>query len=639
MYSVIMVFSDFLQRMVKAGLPALVLVFCTTAHGQTIRADVASAKAHPRLLLPAGEENAVKANISRSAEWGKMHQAILAECDHLLSVPPVERKMIGRRLLGTSREALRRIFYLSYAWRLTGDKKYFTRCEQEMLAVTAFTDWNPSHFLDVGEMSLAVAIGYDWLYPSLSATSRNTIATALIEKGINPSLDEAHSNNWWLRGTNNWNQVCNTGVAYAAAAVAELQPELAGRILERSVKSIQLSMKVYAPDGNYPEGYSYWAYGTSYNVFMISMLEQLFATDYGLSQAPGFSGTAAYYENMVGGSGKSFNYSDAGPGAEGVQPAMFWFAEKQKQPGLLWQEKQNMTRGRYITGSNRLLPAAMVWGRNIDMSQVSAPEQRSWTGDGENPVALMRTGWQSAWDVFVGFKGGTPGTSHAHMDAGSFVMDALGVRWSADLGMQNYETLESKGLKIWTMTQESDRWKVFRYNNFSHSTLTVNGVLQNMKGRAFIIKHNADTLFTRAVMDISQLYAGRLVSAQRGIAIVDKKYVRVRDEVETGDSTCTIRWAMLTPAAVAGIQQHQMQLVQQETKRLTLQVVGLPKEVVLKTWPANPPPAAYDAANEGMVLVGFEVVVPPHTKKAFDVLLLPGQEALKETDLKALTQW
>lgn len=624
--------------MIKAALPVIALVAAQAVHAQTPGAD-AVLKAHPRLLLPEAEEKAVKANIARSPEWAKMHQAILAECGRIVGLPPVERKMIGRRLLGTSREALRRIFFLSYAWRLTGDKKYFARCEQEMLAVAAFADWNPTHFLDVGEMSLAVAIGYDWLYPQLSATSRATLSEALIQKGITPSLDEGHTNNWWLTGTNNWNQVCNTGEAFAAVAVWEQQPQLAARILRRSVKSIQLSMKVYAPEGNYPEGYSYWAYGTSYNVFMISMLEQLFGTDYGLSQQTGFAGTAAYYENMVGGSGKSFNYSDAGGGAEGVQSAMFWFAEKQQKNSLLWQEKQNMNKGRYMTGSNRLLPAAMVWGRNIDMGKVTAPEEKAWVGDGTNPVALMRSGWQSAGDLFVGFKGGTPSTTHAHMDVGSFVMDAQGVRWSADLGMQNYETLESKGLKIWTMTQESERWKVFRYNNFSHSTLTVNGKLQRMKGKGVIIKHAADTLFTRAVMDMSALYAEQLVSAQRGIALVDKKYVTVRDEVETGDSVCTIRWAMLTPATVAGINKNQMQLVQGGDKKLLLQVQGLPENVVLQTWPANPPPNSYDASNEGMVLVGFEVVVPPHTKKAFEVLLVPGQEAVTAAVQKALQQW
>jgi hypothetical protein len=79
-------------------------------------------------------------------------------------------------LLQVSRESLRRIFYLSYAWRLTHKKKFLDRGEDELLTASRFQDWNPSHFLDVAEMTMAVAIGYDWLYNDLSPKSREVIS-------------------------------------------------------------------------------------------------------------------------------------------------------------------------------------------------------------------------------------------------------------------------------------------------------------------------------------------------------------------------------------------------------------------------------------------------------------------------------
>ncbi len=108
-----------------------------------------------------------------------MQQAIINESDNLISVAPVERIQIGRRLLDKSREALRRLFFLSYAYRTTGEQKYFDRAEQELLKISGFSDWNPSHFLDVAEMTMAVAIGYDWLYDKLSPGSRATIKEAI----------------------------------------------------------------------------------------------------------------------------------------------------------------------------------------------------------------------------------------------------------------------------------------------------------------------------------------------------------------------------------------------------------------------------------------------------------------------------
>jgi hypothetical protein len=57
----------------------------------------------------------------------------------------------------------------------------------------------------------------------------------------------------FFKNSNNWNQVCNGGLISAAIAVFEAMPERAKQVIERSVKSNELPMKTYAPDGNYPE--------------------------------------------------------------------------------------------------------------------------------------------------------------------------------------------------------------------------------------------------------------------------------------------------------------------------------------------------------------------------------------------------
>src|SRR5258708_16624217 len=97
-----------------------------------------------------------------------MQQGIIDESDRLLCVPPVERIQIGRRLLDKSREALRRLFFLSYAYRTNGGLKYLQRAEKEMLPIAPFSDCNPPHFLDVAEMTVPTSIGYHSLYNKLS---------------------------------------------------------------------------------------------------------------------------------------------------------------------------------------------------------------------------------------------------------------------------------------------------------------------------------------------------------------------------------------------------------------------------------------------------------------------------------------
>lgn len=236
---------------------------------------------HPRILLLNGEEAGIQQRIRADTTWAKIHRAMLTECDHIGTLPVLNRVLEGRRLLSVSREALRRIFFLAYAWRMTRNLAYRQRAEQELLAVCAFSDWNPSHFLDVAEMTMGVAIGYDWLYDDLPASARTTIRDALLTKGIEPSLDP--KNNGWLTNTNNWNQVCNAGMSYGALAIYEDRPDLAQSVIDRAVKTIVLPMGEYAPDGAYPEGYGYWGYGTSFNVLFISATEKLFGQDYDLS--------------------------------------------------------------------------------------------------------------------------------------------------------------------------------------------------------------------------------------------------------------------------------------------------------------------------------------------------------------------
>ena len=171
------------------------------------------------------------------------------------------------------------------AYHLTGDPRHAERCEQEMLAVARFSDWNPSHFLDVAEMTFALAIGYDWLYDQLGEASRDEIRKAIVEKGVSLPFETPHKG--WVTARNNWGQVCHGGMTAGALAVLEDEPDLAARRSTTRCTTCTLSMAAYAPKGSYPEGPGYWAYGTSYNVVLIDVLESVLGSDFGLSQCAG----------------------------------------------------------------------------------------------------------------------------------------------------------------------------------------------------------------------------------------------------------------------------------------------------------------------------------------------------------------
>jgi hypothetical protein len=604
------------------------------AQSERIRAD-AKLPAHPRILLLRGEEQRITRELATDSTRQIIHRAIITGADELRSLPPIERIQIGRRLLDKSREGLRRLFLLSYAARLTGDTSYVRRAEREMLAIAAFKDWNPSHFLDVAEMTMGMAIGYDWLHDELPDSSRAVIRAAIVSKGLQPSLDPQF--NSWLRVSNNWNQVCNAGMAYGAMAVYEDQPELARSVINRAIETVVLPMADYAPDGAYPEGYGYWDYGTSFNVMLLGAIERLFGQDFGLSTQPGFLVTGGYMANMAGPTLAGWNYADAGAGG-GFHPAMFYFAEKTRDAGLLWTERANLMRSdARRLARNRLLPAAMIFGRGIDVGHPAPPTSTTWSGNGKQPVVMMRTSWTDPRAIFVGMKGGSAGDNHAHMDAGSFVMEADGVRWAMDFGADDYNQLETAGVDLWTRTQSSQRWQVFRYNNMAHNTLTVNDSLHVMSGRATITAMSSAPAFMHGVVDLSPVFAGSLVKATRGVAIVDSAYVVIRDEIETLDRPATVRWNMVTPATVRITGPGSAELTK-DGKTLLVRV-SEPAGVTMKTW-STTPAHAYDSPNPGTSMIGFETTLPARSTRALTVQLVPAKAAARATrTMLPLDRW
>ena len=621
-------------RLFRTWFPVIIMLACSFIVQAQLKhlPNEINLPPHPRILMFADDEQKIKTNIAADPVWSGIHQSIIDECDKFIAIPVSERIVEGRRLLGVSREVLRRVFYLSYAYRMTGQDKYADRAEKEMLAVSSFSDWNPSHFLDVAEMTIAVSIGYDWLFNKLSPASRETIKKAILQKGLDPSLNSR--NNGWLQGSSNWNQVCNGGMTYGALAVFEDIPEFSKMIIDRAVESIKIPIKEYAPDGAYPEGYGYWDYGTSFNIMFLAAIEKIWKTDFALSQAPGFMNTGEYIAHMTGTTGNCFNYADNGLGGS-MHPTMFWFAHKTNDKSILWDQRKYIENGRSFT-HDRLLPGVLIWGSGIRIAEVVHPTTCMWVGGGITPVALMRTSWTDPNALFVGFKGGRASSSHAHMDAGSFIMEANGVRWASDFGPQDYHSLETEGVDLWNMSQNSQRWQVFRYNNYVHNTLTVNNQLHTVNGNADFASWSSNSSFMHVVSDMSALFEGQLSRSVRGVAIVNGQYVVVRDEVTAASSEATIRWTMMTTTNVAIKGKNTVEL-RKDGKRMTLQVAE-PAGVTMKTW-STASTNGYDALNPGTTLVGFEVKAPAGTSVALTVKLIPQNAKNTGAKVQELNAW
>lgn len=586
--------------------------------------------AHPRLFLSDVELPALRQRTELDPVWRRFRDGVIAKADAMLATGPVERVLIGRRLLDKSRTCLERVLNLGLAWRLTGERRYFERARTELLAVAGFEDWNPVHFLDTAEMSHAVGLGYDWFWPALSEDDRAHLRAALITKGLEVSVTRRS----WFAGVNNWNQVCNGGVTVGALALAESEPELAAKIIARAVNVVPNAMREYAPDGAYPEGPSYWGYGTTYNVILIDALLTALGTDFGLSQQPGFLATADYQLHVFGPTGLAFNYSDSARGDESVLPAMFWLASARRAPQLLWSEWAKLDDPRFTaTGwhNDLIFPLLMLW-TSPDLRRPDRPPVLSWTGHGMTPVACHRSSWEPD-ATYVAIKGGTPTAGHAHMDIGSFVMEADGERWADDLGRQEYNSLESRGIDPWGKAQDAQRWKIFRLGPAAHNVLMVDGRPQRVEGRSPIVVGKPN----RTVVQLDPTYEGQLRQARRGAELRADRTVLVQDEVTALDQPAAIRWAMVTPADVR-VDGPGRATLTQHGKTLRLRVIE-PAGATLKIYPTDPPPADYDAPNPGTRMIGFEISVPAAQSRRLMVHLVPGSSQPTSVALQPLAEW
>lgn len=506
-------------------------------------------KDSPRLVLNQEIDKVLKGKLKTDPVVQNIYQAIKMNAEEVLQKPFLERIKIGRRLLSVSREMLYRINMLGMVYNVEKDPKILQRIDGEVKAVCQFTDWNPSHYLDVGEMSMAVAFALDWTAGALPESTIDLALDALIEKGIKPSYDtSSRSNTWWINGNNNWNQVCNGGMIAASIAIAERDPELAATTIKRSIDGLPHALDEYGPDGVYPEGSTYWGYGTVFSVVTNAMLESAFGTDFGLGDYPAFKESAVFRVLMNTPSGWYYNFADCGDKrSQNGDITLAWFASKSGDE--IFYERNRLLRSPSKIGKLRRLDGAgLVWLSQYEKT-IESDLPKAWRGEGSNPIAVFTGGSSDPYTYYFGGKGGRGTVNHGNMDGGSFIFELNGVRWVMDPGNQNYNDLEKVGFDLWNKSQDSQRWTLLNKGNFGHSTLSVNNQLHVVDGKATITDFKeGDT--PQVTFDLSPTFKGQLKSAQRTFTKDGQVSLMIDDKIEISNETEIITWQLMTTMEV-----------------------------------------------------------------------------------------
>lgn len=582
----------------------LTLSFCTpTIHGQVVTDESISKEwlreqlqpQAPRLIFDTKTEQLLAEKLKTDANIQQLYQHIKAYADYSLEQPPLAYQKRGRRLLSVSRDALQRMLALALVYRMEQQPAYLHRLEAELLTVAHFPDWNPSHFLDAAEMAAAVGLAIDWCGKDIAPDILQAAKNALLEKAIKPSIGITWEN-WWWASEHNWNLVCHGGLAIAALAIFEEEPNLASFVLDRTVRRFPLGLLPYQPDGAYNEGPGYWFYATNYLTLTISAFESALGTGFEFLEVPGVARSVAFSEMTAGPSGDYYNYFDSSTkGYHSLKHMglLSWFGQRRgfrppqqalKQAIENIPSPEQQSKGRFST----------LYLLNLLRLSEDAPEierEPVWLAEGDAPLLVFAP--EQSNGLYLAAKGGSANDNHANMDAGSFILEWQKTRFAIDLGNQDYYELERTiGVDaLWNRAQDSPRWDLLTKNNFGHSTLTINNAKHLAKGRALVHHSNLNAEKPEVAFDLSSLYGNQLNRAIRTFKKISDSELLIQDEVGLSEKTQSLTWHWITDAEVR--LEDQTATLTIDGKQIQLEVIA-PADFELAVVALDPPPSKLD---------------------------------------------
>lgn len=555
-------------------------------------------KKSPKLFLTPEIEKVLKRKLKSDPLAQSYYNYLLAKRDTILTKPLLKRELEGFRLLFVSREMLERMTILCMVYRIDKNQEILNRINNELIAVCNFDDWNPQHFLDIAEMSLAVSLAIDWVGKWLPYETVILAKTSLIEKGIKPGFNEGGERMVWINGTNNWNSVCHGGMIAASLTIADVDLDLAAKTISRALDKLPNSLHAYAPDGIYPEGPTYWSYGTGYAVVASNVLTTALGTDFGISHSPGFMESVNFQLQATAPSGYFFNFADSGDKKDGDDIILrTWFAA-QTGDGLYFDKmffKNPVDAGRFAG-------VGLIWLSQFEQEKLSELTA-NWHGNGENPIAVFRGDNENPEQFYLAAKGGKAQLSHGNMDAGTFVFDLNGVRWVVDPGNQNYYLLNKIGFKLADHSQNGERWTLLTKKNQGHSTVTVNDERFDVTGQAKIVGFKEGNQ-PEVTIDMADLYFGNLNNARRRFVKESNQSVLIEDSFEINDSTKTITWGLMTQADVQPLKNGAV--LKQDGKELKLSILE-PEGITISIISLDPPPMEIDKTMENLKRIEIRI--------------------------------
>jgi len=536
---------------------------------------------HPRILANQDDFARVRKLLQTDDYMRVWYARIYDYCVSQLTEPVCVYEIPdGVRMLSVSRKASYRITWMAFVYQISGERRFAQRAVEEMLAVCAFPDWHPAHFLDVGQMAYGVGIGYDWLYDFMTEAQRTKVREGLYNHAV--AIEQDQTSSTYLRTNSNWNPWCNAGLSIAACAIYESYPTECSFILSKAVTNVQNAVATLTPLGSYEEGPSYYQLGAGFMVILFETLQSVLGTDFGLSDMEGVRESGRYLL-AINGNSNTFNFGD---GNSSVMDGalLHWYAKRFAMPELsVYQRSLQTTSVMYDEYLSMLwYDPELVAGYTLDDRQLD----HFLYSDEYESIASFRGFAGDAGQIYAAIKSGKNNNSHTDLDVGTFVLEAMGERWLTEMGSDNYN-LPGYASRL----EDSLRWTYYRKRAEGQNTLVINP--DTTGGQAFnakcqIVGYESAYDGGYAIVDMLDAYDNYGVSdIKRSMLLFDERSrVLLQDEV-----TCSVAsefyWFAHTQAEIAVSSDGKSAELTLNGKTLLAQIAS-PADAVFTTMDAQP---------------------------------------------------
>ena len=553
---------------------------------------------HPRLFLNDNfgvEDLREKVKSEPYKSWAakiiSSAQSDIAE----LEDDPIEYEIPdGIRLLSVSERAMRCIQNIGFAYLLTGDTKYSDKVTDILMTVCTFPNWNERHFLDVGKMSAAVALGYDWCYDALTEDEKTTVKTALVEFALKPVMKDYNEEQrnrtyyWSSKSTgaypNNWIAVCVGGTTVAALAIGD--EDLGdftdtGKVVTEGMDRLKDLLDSYLPDGGFLDGYSYWRFAMEYIGNFVGCMNSALGTDYNISKAPGLSVTFEWVQQLTGPAGP-FNFDTCGS-AFMDSPEFTLFGYLTGKPAYVDFRINDQL------GANSIAPhfKDIIWyDSSISHTDAKLPYEYISRGATNVYVTKGGNGKNDSWAaMYVGYRKKAVGAMQDF--DGTFVLDMLGNRWAIDYGGEgqtyyntgnsfcDYYICRAEGHNTIILTEGDDH---------DHDPYACGKLLRN----------DLNDISAYAVYDFTDQLDDKGASLwHRGMKIdrISQK-VTVQDRIEIADGDSMFYWFMHTGAEIEISEDGKTATLSQWGKQIQARLISDDSSLVFTEMAADPLPGS-----------------------------------------------